>query len=143
LLADEVKDKNGNLFNHQEIQLLPERFRELADAEQFILTVTENGYGKRTSAYEYRTTGRGGVGIDSIIVNQRNGNVVASFPVTPKDQIMLVTDQGQIIRCPVHDIRLAGRRTQGVTIFRVGTNEKVVAVAKIPGDEEESEGGSE
>ncbi|MCE3231607.1 MAG: gyrase subunit, partial [Alphaproteobacteria bacterium] len=65
-------------------------------------------------------------------VNDRNGGVVASFPVNSKDQIMLVTDSGQLIRCPVHDIRIAGRRTQGVTIFRVGEEEKVVAVSRIP-----------
>lgn len=128
----------------QLMTLSPERVKEMAAFEQFILTITENGYGKRSSTYEYRTTGRGGSGIDSIVVNQRNGSVIASFPVTDQDQIMLVTDNGQLIRCPVHDIRVAGRRTQGVIIFRVGNNEKVVAVSKIPhqedieGEEEES-----
>jgi DNA gyrase subunit A len=121
--------------------LLPERMEELAASEQFILTVTEKGFGKRSSAYGYRTTGRGGIGMDSIIVNVRNGGVVASFPVEPTDQIMLVTDRGQLIRCPVHDIRIAGRRTQGVTIFRVGEGEKVVAVSCIPvGENGEEEG---
>lgn len=116
-------------------QLPPERFEELSAAEQFILTVTENGFGKRSSAYEYRTTGRGGLGIDSIIVNARNGGLVASFPLQPNDQIMLVTDNGKLIRCPIHDIRIAGRRTQGVTIFRIADNEKVVAVSHISGDQ--------
>jgi DNA gyrase subunit A len=126
-----------------EESLSPERFKELAEAEQFILTLTENGFGKQSSAYEYRTTGRGGLGIDSIIVNERNGGVVASFPVTETDQIMLVTDSGQLIRCPVHDVRIAGRRTQGVTIFRIGDDERVVSVSHIPGDKlgEEEEGG--
>ncbi|WP_038466137.1 DNA gyrase subunit A [Candidatus Odyssella acanthamoebae] len=114
--------------------LTPERFKELAETEQFILTLTENGFGKRSSAFEYRTTGRGGVGVDSIIVNTRNGGVVASFPVQENDQIMLVTDAGKLIRCPIHDVRIAGRRTQGVTIFRVAEDERVVSVSHIPGD---------
>ncbi|WP_032112971.1 DNA gyrase subunit A [Candidatus Paracaedibacter symbiosus] len=118
-----------------DIQLSPERFEELSTAEQFILTVTENGFGKRSSAYQYRTTGRGGVGFDSIIVNARNGGVVASFPIQENDQIMLVTDGGKLIRCPIHDIRIAGRRTQGVTIFRITDQEKVVAVSYISGDQ--------
>lgn len=126
-----------------DIQLSSERFEELATAEQFILTVTENGFGKRSSAYEYRTTGRGGVGIDSIIVNSRNGGVVASFPIQPNDQIMLVTDNGKLIRCPVHDIRIAGRRTQGVTIFRIAEEEKVVAISHISGDQLGEDGADE
>lgn len=121
------------------LKLSPERIQELAASEQFILTVTEQGFGKRSSSYGYRTTGRGGSGIDSIVVNNRNGGVVASFPVDPEDQIMLVTNSGQLIRCPVHDIRIAGRRTQGVTIFRVGDEEKVVAVSRIPLNEAEEE----
>jgi DNA gyrase subunit A len=128
------------------LKLPPERIQELAASEQFILTVTEQGFGKRSSSYGYRTTGRGGSGIDSIIVNDRNGGVVASFPVDSEDQIMLVTDSGQLIRCPVHDIRIAGRRTQGVTIFRVGEEEKVVAVSRIPlseTEEEEADGKAE
>lgn len=128
--VEEMEDTEAS-----DIQLSPERFEELAAAEQFILTVTENGFGKRSSAYEYRTTGRGGVGIDSIIVNPRNGGVVASFPIQPDDQIMLVTDSGKLIRCPVHDIRIAGRRTQGVTIFRIADDEKVVAISYISGDQ--------
>lgn len=127
---EEMEDSTAS-----DIQLSPERFEELATAEQFILTATENGFGKRSSAYEYRTTGRGGVGIDSIIVNSRNGGVVASFPIQPNDQIMLVTDSGKLIRCPVHDIRIAGRRTQGVTIFRIAEDEKVVAISHISGDQ--------
>jgi DNA gyrase subunit A len=122
------------------LKLSPERILELASSEQFILTITEKGFGKRSSSYGYRTTGRGGMGVDSIIVNDRNGGVVGSFPVDPTDQIMLVTDGGQLIRCPVHDIRIAGRRTQGVTIFRVGEEETVVAVSRISlGEEDDSE----
>lgn len=139
---DDAGDEEGAT---ETLKLSPERILELASGEQFILTVTEKGFGKRSSSYGYRTTGRGGMGVDSIIVNDRNGGVVGSFPVDPTDQIMLVTDGGQLIRCPVHDIRIAGRRTQGVTIFRVGEEEKVVAVSRISlGEEDEdAEGGEE
>lgn len=135
-------DTDGGETTSTNFQLSPERFEELAAAEQFILTITEKGYGKRSSAYAYRTTGRGGVGFDSIIVNARNGGVTASFPVHEQDQIMLVTDAGKLIRCPLHDIRIAGRRTQGVTIFRISEDEKVVAVSHISGDQlgDEDEG---
>ena len=135
------EDENGDEEGTSDtLKLSPERILELASGEQFILTVTEKGFGKRSSSYGYRTTGRGGMGVDSIIVNDRNGGVVGSFPVDPIDQIMLVTDGGQLIRCPVHDIRIAGRRTQGVTIFRVGEEEKVVAVSRISlGEEDDAE----
>jgi DNA gyrase subunit A len=117
---------------------LPEdRFAELADKEQFILTVTENGYGKRSSAYEYRRTNRGGQGITNIDTSERNGRVVASFPAHTGEQLMLVTDQGKMIRTTVGDIRIMGRNTQGVTIFRVAENEHVVSVAKIDESDEE------
>ncbi len=118
-------------------ELPPAKFAELAENEQFILTVTEKGYGKRSSAYEYRITGRGGKGIANIEVAERNGLVVAAFPVEPADQIMLVTDKGQLIRCPVDDIRIAGRKTQGVTLFRVEEDERVVSVAHLPDDEDD------
>ena len=103
----------------------------MAEAEEFILTVTENGYGKRTSAYEYRVTGRGGQGIASIETSARNGPVVASFWVEDDDQIVMVTDSGQIIRCPVRDIRMAGRRTQGVTLFDLADDERMVSVTRL------------
>ncbi len=109
------------------------------EREQFILTVTENGYGKRTSAYEYRRTNRGGQGITNIDTSERNGCVVASFPVSPGEQLMLVTDQAKVIRTTVGDIRIAGRNTMGVTIFRVAENEHVVSVAKIEESDEEVE----
>ncbi|WP_406697323.1 DNA gyrase subunit A [Sphingomonas glaciei] len=113
-----------------------ERYNFIADNEQFILTVTENGFGKRTSAYEYRRTGRGGQGITNIDTSERNGRVVASFPVKPGEQIMLATDQGKMIRTTVGSIRIAGRNTQGVMIFRVGSSEHVVSVAKIDEEDE-------
>ena len=117
-------------------------YDELAAGEQFILTVTENGYGKRSSAYEYRIAGRGGQGIINIETSDRNGEVVASFPVGDEDQILLVTDGGQLIRCPVADIRIAGRNTQGVTLFKTAEGERVVSVSRLDesvldGDEEE------
>jgi DNA gyrase subunit A len=119
--------------------LPPERFADMAAKEQFVLTVSERGFGKRTSAYEYRTSGRGGKGIGAMVVNDRNGPLVASFPIGENDQIMLVTDAGQLIRCPVHDVRIAGRNTQGVRIFKTDSAEKVVSVEHIP----EVEGGAE
>ncbi len=97
----------------------------------------EKGYGKRSSAYEYRTAGRGGQGIANIEVSSRNGNVTTSFPVEETDQIMLVTDAGKLIRTEVHDIRIARRQTQGVTIFKVADDERVVAVAQLSGMAEE------
>ncbi|HEX8126318.1 MAG TPA: DNA gyrase subunit A [Allosphingosinicella sp.] len=122
--------------NENPVTLSAERMAEFEAAEQFILTVTENGYGKRTSAFEYRRTGRGGQGITNIETSQRNGCVVASFPAHNGQQLMLVTDQAKLIRTTVGDIRIAGRNTQGVTIFRVAENEHVVSAARIDEDEE-------
>jgi len=129
-----------------ECTLPADRYAELQDNEQFILTITENGYGKRSSAYEYRRTNRGGQGITNIDTSERNGGVVASFPARQGEALMLVTDQGKMIRTTVGDIRIMGRNTQGVTIFRVGENEHVVSVAKIEESDEEEievEGGEE
>jgi DNA gyrase subunit A len=120
-----------------ECALPPERVAEMAEKEQFILTVTENGYGKRSSAYEYRRTNRGGQGITNIDTSERNGRVVASFPAHTGEQLMLITDQGKMIRTTVGDIRVMGRNTQGVTIFRVAENEHVVSVARIDESEED------
>ena len=142
---------NGNGNGEHEappaVDLSPERLAEFEAAEQFILSVTENGYGKRTSAYEYRITNRGGQGIANIETSDRNGLVVASFPVDQPDQIMLVTDAGQVIRCPVDDIRIAGRRTQGVRLFNTAEDERVVSVARLDeganGEDGEDEGEDE
>jgi DNA gyrase subunit A len=125
------------------IDLSQERLVELEVLEEFILTVTAKGFGKRTSAFEYRVIGRGGQGVANIEVTSRNGSVVQSFPVGEDDQIMLVTNRGQLIRCPVHDIRIARRQTQGVTVFRVGDDEEVVAVAHLSdlGEDEGDNGG--
>jgi DNA gyrase subunit A len=123
------------------IELGEQRYVEMSAAEQFVLTISENGYGKRTSSFEYRTTGRGGKGIVAMSVNDRNGKLVASFPVEDSDQIMLVTDKGQLIRCPVEDIRIAGRSTQGVIVFDTAADEHVVSVEHI-GEEESGENGN-
>ena len=120
-----------------EMELLSEeKLNILKENEEFILSVTDKGFGKRSSAFEYRKTNRGGVGIANMQLGERNGSeVVASFPITDNDQLMLVTDKGKLIRCPVNDIRIAGRQTQGVTLFNVSDEEKVVAVAKLDENE--------
>ena len=126
-------------------ELTPERYAELGGREQFVLTVSSRGFGKRTSSYEYRVSGRGGKGILAMVVNDRNGPLVASFPVEDSDQIMLVTDAGQLIRCPVDDVRVAGRNTQGVRIFRTDADETVASVERIPedGSSENGDGGED
>ena len=123
------------------IELGEQRYVEMSAAEQFVLTISQNGFGKRSSSYEYRTTGRGGKGIVAMQVNERNGKLVASFPVEDSDQIMLVTDNGQLIRCPVEDIRIAGRSTQGVIVFDTAEDEHVVSVEHI-GEEAENGNGN-
>ncbi|MGE3334104.1 MAG: DNA gyrase subunit A [Rhodospirillaceae bacterium] len=123
--------------------LTDEEFKRFSAAEEFILTATRNGFGKRTSAYEYRITGRGGQGIVSIATTKRNGDVSASFPVADTDQVMMITDAGRLIRIPVADIRVAGRSTQGVTLFATGEDEHVTSVAHLPLEEGASENGVE
>jgi DNA gyrase subunit A len=117
-------------------------YAEMSAAEQMILSVSENGYGKRTSSFEYRITRRGGKGIIAMTVNQRNGKVVASFPVEESDQIMLVTDRGQLIRVPVQGISVMGRSTQGVIVFDTAEDERVVSVEHIPDENGDGEEGS-
>ncbi len=123
------------------IELGQDRYVVLSANEQFVLTISENGFGKRTSSYEYRTTGRGGKGIVAMTVTEKNGRLVASFPIEESDQIMLVTDGGQLIRCPVDGIRIAGRSTQGVIVFSTAEGEKVASVERLT--EEGDENGSE
>ncbi|HYM32952.1 MAG TPA: DNA gyrase C-terminal beta-propeller domain-containing protein, partial [Candidatus Cybelea sp.] len=114
-----------------EVTLTPERIAQLGAAEQFVLTVTENGFGKRTSALEYRITNRGGSGIINIDTRRRGDKVVAAFPVEDGDQIMLVTNAGKLIRSPVDDIRIAGRGSAGVTLFRTVEGERVVSSIRL------------
>ena len=123
------------------IELGQPRYVELSAAEQFVLTISEKGFGKRTSSYEYRTTGRGGKGIVAMAITEKNGRLVASFPIEESDQIMLVTDGGQLIRCPVDGIRIAGRSTQGVIVFSTADGEKVASVERL--SEESEENGAE
>jgi DNA gyrase subunit A len=111
------------------------KYVEMSRAEQFVLTISERGYGKRSSSYQYRTTGRGGKGIVAMAVTERNGPLIASFPVEESDQIMLVTNRGQLIRCGVDGIRIAGRSTQGVIVFDTAEDERVVSVEHL-GEEE-------
>jgi len=119
------------------IELGQPRYVELSAAEQFVLTISEKGFGKRTSSYEYRTTGRGGKGIVAMAITEKNGRLVASFPVEESDQIMLVTDGGQLIRCPVDGIRIAGRSTQGVIVFSTAEGERVASVERLSEESEE------
>ena len=118
-------------------------FESMNNNDQYILTVTQNGYGKRTSAYEYRITNRGGQGIINIETSERNGSVIGSFPVEDTDHVMMVTDAGRIIRSPVNDIRIASRNTQGVTLFSIDKGENVVSVTALSvnenNDDEESD----
>lgn len=126
---DDVEDTN--------FKISQKKFDELKIKEEFILTITENGYGKRSSSYEFRESGRGGQGIINIITSERNGNVAASYSVKKDDDIMLITNSGQMIRCKVSDIRIAGRNTQGVRIFKVEDNDKVVSSVCLSDETEE------
>jgi len=104
---------------------------EVKAKEKFILSITENGYGKRTTHYDFRVTNRGGKGIIGIVNSQRNGNVSSSFPVVEGDEILISTNTGRVIRVAVKEIRLAGRNTQGVRIIKLSGDEKVVSANKI------------
>jgi DNA gyrase subunit A len=139
-------DENGGADGEEAtgaIELGETRYVVMSEAEQFVLTISEKGFGKRTSSYEYRTTGRGGKGIVAMAITEKNGRLVASFPIEETDQIMLVTDGGQLIRCPVDGIRIAGRSTQGVIVFSTAEGEKVASVERLTeegGDGEENGG---
>ena len=135
VVEDEVEDEAVSAL----AALSPERIAELGAAEEQILTVSTEGYGKRTSAYEFRRTGRGGQGLLAQDLSRRGGRLAASFPVEEHDEILLVTDQGQLIRTPVTQIRVVGRNSQGVIIFRTTVEEHVVSVERLadPGGEDE------
>jgi DNA gyrase subunit A len=137
-------EDNGVAIDAEEaegaIELGEQRYVVMSEAEQFVLTISEKGFGKRTSSYEYRTTGRGGKGIVAMSITEKNGRLVASFPLDEADQIMLVTDGGQLIRCPVDGIRIAGRSTQGVIVFSTGEGEKVASVERLTEEGEENGG---
>jgi DNA gyrase subunit A len=132
-VEDDEESSEGLVF------LTPERIAELASAEQIVLTVSSEGFGKRTSAYDYRRTGRGGQGLIAQDLSRKGGRLVASFPVEDADELLLVTDQGQLIRVPVEQVRIAGRNTQGVTIFRTADDEHVVSVERLEGEADAGE----
>ena len=129
------------------IELGEQRYVELSEAEQFVLTLSERGFGKRTSSYEYRITGRGGKGIVAMDIWEKKGGtfqlkpkigrLVASFPIEEDDQVMLVTDAGKLIRTTVAGIRIAGRSTQGVIVLNTADDEHVVSVERLSEDEAE------
>jgi DNA gyrase subunit A len=119
------------------VALSPERFAELQEHEKFMLVVTENGMGKRSSAYEYRVSGRGGQGIANIDMTDKTGPVAASFIVEGDDQLMMVTNSGQLIRVGLHEVRLVGRKSQGVSLLRVKDGEKVVSASLIAESEDD------
>ncbi len=149
-LANERRRQNGDEELHPEaedddaggsdVALTDEEFAALAAREQFVLSVTEKGFGVRSSAYGYRITGRGGQGIINMDLTRRHDAIVAVFPVEHNDQIMLVTDAGMVIRCPVNDIRIARRGSAGVVIFKVSEGERVVSVARLPEGSDENGG---
>jgi DNA gyrase subunit A len=122
------------------VALSVERYAELDAQQQFVLTVSEKGMGKRSSSYQYRTTGRGGKGIVAMAITPKTGKLVASFPVEQEDQIMLVTNGGQLIRTRVEGIRIAGRSTQGVIVFDTAEDERVVSVERLPAEGDENGG---
>jgi len=136
-MDEEDAENGGDEFDAPDIS--DDDFARMSEGEEFILTVTLRGYGKRTSAYEYRVAKRGGSGITSIATGKRNGNVVAAFPVENEDQAMMITDAGKLIRIPVGDIRIAGRATQGVTLFQTADDEKVMSVAHLPQEDDDGE----
>jgi DNA gyrase subunit A len=153
-LANSRRRSNGNGNGDEEaeatseseepvaaVALSAERVEKLEGLEEFLLTVTDMGFGKRTSAYEYRTTGRGGQGVANITLAPRNGKaVVATFPVRPGDDVMLVTDAGRLIRVPADQIRITGRQAMGVTLFRVNAGEHVTSVFPVMEEESEENG---
>ena len=151
-MAPEVVDEDEEDTGEETAALSPERIAELGAAEEFILTIADDGMGKRSSAFDYRVTGRGGKGLVALNIwgrDKKSGpvkRIAQSFPVEDGDEVMLVTDAGQLIRTPVDQIRLAGRATSGVWVLRTNDGERVVSVARLVEQEEddmEEGGGSE
>ncbi len=129
--ASGQEDADEETIDLSDVTLTEEKITEMAAAEEMILTITEDGYGKRTSAFEYRVTGRGGSGVTAMGISKKTGHVVTSFPVEEGDQIMLMTDKGTLIRTPVTDIRVCGRTSQGVITFRTADKEHVISAVRI------------
>ena len=124
--SEPVDDNEG-----VKVKISPEKYSELVASEQFILAITEKGYGKRSSLYEYRTTKRGGSGIIAMKLTDKNGKIASSFPINTNDDIMLISDQGRAMRTGVSKIRIGGRNTQGVKVFSVSGKERVTSADKI------------
>jgi DNA gyrase subunit A len=143
--GDEDTDPTGDAEDAvAEVQLDEARIRQLEEAEELLLTVTDAGFGKRSSAYEYRVTGRGGQGIANILLTPRNGTAVAaSFPVRQGDDVMLVTDAGKLIRVPGDQVRITGRPAMGVTLFRVDADERVTSVFPVIEDADDENGAAD
>ena len=141
--GDEEGEEPAEVEEFVEAVLSQDRYASLGAEEQFILTLTDNGFGKRSSAYDYRTSGRGGQGIAAMDMTARKGKLLSSFPVEGHDDIMLVTDKGKLIRVPIEGISIRRRSTQGVTVFATADDEKVVSVERIDESSEEGEGGEE
>ena len=129
--AEGVETDGEDEVDSPDIELTLERFEALSEQEEFILAISEQGYGKRSSTHGYRVTGRGGKGIWTMDMGDRNRAIAACFPIHDEAEIILVTNGGQLMRCPVDDVRIAARKTMGVTVFRIGAEERVVAVAAV------------
>ncbi len=144
-LANERRQAEGEETDGEDevdspdISLSEELFQEMEAEEEFVLAISEAGFGKRSSTYGYRITGRGGKGIWTMDMGGRNTAIAACFPVAHNQQIILVTDAGQLMRCPVSGVRIAARKTQGVTVFRIAEDERVVSVAAVPDDSEDDD----
>ena len=123
--------RSGEEIVHDQAMITPVKYEEMKKVEQILITITEKGFAKRTSSFEYRTCSRGTQGVKNIEMNSKNGAVVAVFAVAESDDVMLVTDSGKLIRCPVDGIRITGRTTQGVILFRLDKNEKVVSAVRL------------
>ena len=142
--AEEDSEPSGDDEQVAEVALSAEKIADMEIGEEILLTVTDSGFGKRTSAYEYRVTGRGGQGIANITLAPRNGKaVVATFPVRSGDDVMLVTDAGRLIRVPGDQVRITGRQGMGVTLFRVDAGERVTSVFPVLDDETDETGAPE
>ena len=138
-----LSDEDGGDADTSDLSITPERYEELAALEQWVLTITRGGFGKRSSAHEYRVSGRGGQGVAAENLDRRDDNIIASFTVQDEDQIMLATSTGQSIRCPVAGISRQGRTSSGVTVFSLGKSEEVVSVAYIAETQDDEADGGE
>jgi DNA gyrase subunit A len=133
-----AEPEEGEAENGGEAVISEEQFADLAAREELLLSITEKGFGVRSSAYDYRITGRGGQGIENMNLTRRQDAIVAAFSVGARDQIMLVTNTGMVIRVPIEDIPIKRRRSQGVVVFKVEEGERVVSVAHLPGENGEN-----